>query len=92
LTLLERGILFWNVLNTMQHKGGKSVEKLRRYYRKTDKKPEKIEFLRKIRPCLRECKASLYRKTTWQAFISHQKKTFKQHTKVKSEGAVATAW
>ena len=25
------------------------------------------------------CKASLYRKTTWQAFIFHQKKSFKQH-------------
>ena len=49
-------------------------------HRKTDKKSEKIEFLRKIRPYLRGggCKASFYRKSTWQAFIPHQTKSFKQ--------------
>jgi len=25
------------------------------------------------------CKASFYRKTTWQAFIFHQKKSLRQH-------------
>jgi len=63
----------------MQPKGAKSVGKLRRY-RKTDKKTENIDFLRKIRPRSWGCKASFYRKTTWQAFIFYKKKSFKQHT------------
>jgi len=77
--LKKNGIVRWNILNTMQPKRAKSVEKLRGY-RKTEKKSEKIEFLRKIRPCSRGCKASFYRKTTRQVFIFHQKETFKQHT------------
>jgi len=32
----------------MQPKGAKSLEKLRRSYRKTDKESEKIDFLRKF--------------------------------------------
>jgi len=63
----------------MQPTGAKSVEKLRRYYRKTENKSEKIEFLREIRPCSRGYKAPFYRKTTWQAFIFHEKKSFTQH-------------
>jgi len=78
--IIRKKIVRLNVLNTMQPKGAKSVEKLRGYYRKTEKKSEKIEFLRKIRPRLRGCKASFYRKTTWQTFIFHQEKSFKQHT------------
>jgi len=35
---LKKGIVPWNVLNTMQRNGAKSVEKLRRHYRKTEKK------------------------------------------------------
>ena len=70
------GIVCWNVLNTMQPDGAKLVKKLRRYYRKTERKWEKIEFLPKIRLCLRGCKASFYRKTTWQAFILHPKMSF----------------
>jgi len=44
------------------------------------RKSWKIEFLRKIRSYRWGCKASFHRKTNWQAFIFHQKKSFKQHT------------
>jgi len=73
----------------MRPKRAKSVEKLCRYYRKTEKKSkngEKVDFFKnlficvKFDLCSRGCKASFYRKTTWQAFIFHQKKSFKQHT------------
>jgi len=80
-----KGIVRWTVLNTMQLKGAKSVEKLQKYYRKTDKKSEKIEYLRKIRPYLWGCRASFYRKTTWQVLIFYQKKSFKQHTSNRRE-------
>jgi len=72
----------------MQPKGAKSVGKLRKYYRNVG--GEKKDLLREIRPCSRGCKASFYRKTTWQAFIFPQKKSFKQHTS-EPEGVVATA-
>jgi len=58
---------------------------------KNGEKVGKIDFLLKIRPCLRVCKASLYRKTTWQAFIFHQKKSFLSNIRVKSEGVVSNA-
>jgi len=74
----------------MPFKRVKSVEKLRWYYRKTEKKSGKNAILRKIRPCSRRCKASFYRKTTRRAFIFHQKKSF-SNIRVKSEGVVATA-
>ena len=54
-------------------------EKLRRY-RKTDKTSEKIEFLRKFDLVCGGSRLHFFRKTTWQAFIFHQKKSFKQHT------------
>jgi len=44
----KKGFVRWNVMNTLQPEGAKSAEKLQRYYRITDKKSEKIEFLRKI--------------------------------------------
>jgi len=59
-------LFFWNVLNTMRPEGAKSVEKSRKYYRKTEKK----SFLRKIWLCSRGCKASFYLITTWQALVS----------------------
>jgi len=37
-------------LNATQPNGAKSVEKLRKYYQKTQKKSEKIEFLRENSP------------------------------------------
>jgi len=80
LTFFEKDIICRNVLNTMWPIGAKSVEKLRRSYLKTEKKSEKSIFRVKFDLWLRGCKASFYRKTTWQAFIFYQKKSFKQHT------------
>jgi len=68
----------------MRRKRAKSIENLRRLSKNGE--VEKIEFLRKIRPYSRGCKASFYRKTTWQAFIFHRKKSFNQHASKIGEG------
>jgi len=80
LLFLKKGIVRWDVLSTMQPKEAKSVEKLRRYYRKTEKKSEKSSFCVDSTLFAGVHKASFNRKTTGLAFIFYQKKSFKQHT------------
>ena len=61
-------------------KRGKVGWKMSEILPKNGQKVGKFEFLRESRPCFGGCKAQFYRQTTWQAFIFHQKKSFKQHT------------
>jgi len=47
---------------------------------KKRRKSRKIDFLRKVWPSSRGCKAFFYRKASCHAFFFHQKKSFKLHT------------
>jgi len=84
------GIVCWNVLNTMRPIGAKPVEKLRRYYRKTEKKSENRFF------CV---KSDLVRGGARLHFISKRfgrpsffsKRSHLSNLQVKSEGVVTTA-
>jgi len=86
-----KGIVRWNVLNTMQPKGAKSAEKLRRYYRNTEKKSEKSSF------CVN---FDLVREGARLHFTAKRlgrpsffvKRSHLSNIRVKSEGVVATAW
>jgi len=88
----KKGIVCWNVLYTMQRKGAKSVEKLRRYYRKTEKKSEKSFFFFCVKFDLARGDARLHfiakRLGKLSVFI---KRSHLSNIRVKSEGVVATA-
>jgi len=75
----------------MQSTGEKSVEKLRIYYRKTDKKSEKSSFCVKLE--LFRVDARLHFIAKWldrPSFLI--KRSHLSYIRVKSEGVVATAW
>jgi len=87
----KKGIVRWNVLNTMQPEGVKSVEKLRRYYQKTEKKSEKSSFCVKFDlVCGGAGLHSIAKRLGRPSFFI--KRSHLSNIRVESAGVVATAW
>jgi len=88
---LKKRIVRWNVLNTVQPKRAKSVEKLRRYYRNTEKKRKKSSFCVKFDLVCRGARLHFIAKRLGRPsfFI---KRSHLSNIRVKSEGVVAAAW
>jgi len=77
--------------NTMQFKGAKSIEKLRRYYQKTEKQSEKLSFCVKFDLVCGGARLHLIAKQLSRPSL-FIKRSHLSDIRKKSERVVATAW